>query len=645
MQFRQDINGLRAIALIGVLLFHFDKTWMPGGFAGVDVFFVISGYLMTGIIFRGIGKGNFDLLAFYAARANRIIPALAVLCLVLLVFGWFYLIPLDYKVLGKHVGSSVGFLSNMVYWRESGYFAADSYEKWLLHTWSLSVEWQFYLIYPLVIVILSKFLAIKHIRTVVLFGTLFSCVFSVVASHRWPDLSYYLLPTRMWEMLIGGVAYLYPLKLSDNKKKIFELVGLFFIMFSYFFFSEENIWPGYLAIVPVLATFLIVQANRSDSALTGNAVFQSLGRWSYSIYLWHWPIVVFIYYFSMPNTYVYLGIILSFFLGYLSSRYIESFRFRVDFDKPIEYLSCKPIYMALLMMILGVSVFRYIPNSYLYPMPQTVLESFERKQYECFDKDYQHADDSGFCSLSDGSKRIFAFGDSHSYSALPVVESIADENNLHMTYTGYSGCVPLLGVFAKSKQYDQRNCKLLNDKAFEYIKTNDIDVVFLAARWTYYTLGSYDQEQIQLISNVSDSDYSQEGSIQSFRLAVQDTFSRYNDLGVKVVVLLQVPMQIHNADKIYYRALFDGELNQPALASASVKKDKHIDFQRSTNEVILTEAMKYNNIYVLDPTDIFCDNDFCLVGNETVSYYSDDDHLSIYGSYKIKDALSEMMLN
>lgn len=140
MQFRKDINGLRAIAVIAVVLFHFNASWMPGGFAGVDVFFVISGFLMTRIIFRGIEQENFSILRFYVARANRIIPALAVLCVALLAFGWFYFTPMDYKVLGKHVGSSMGFLSNVVYWTESGYFDTSSLEKWLLHTWSLSVE-------------------------------------------------------------------------------------------------------------------------------------------------------------------------------------------------------------------------------------------------------------------------------------------------------------------------------------------------------------------------------------------------------------------------------------------------------------------------------------------------------------------------
>lgn len=130
MKFRTDINGLRAIAVIAVMLFHFNAAWMPGGFVGVDVFFVISGFLMTGIIFKDLEHEKFSILKFYVARANRIIPALAALCLVLMVFGWFYLTPFDYKLLGKHAASSMTFLSNISYWKESGYFEAGTHEKW-----------------------------------------------------------------------------------------------------------------------------------------------------------------------------------------------------------------------------------------------------------------------------------------------------------------------------------------------------------------------------------------------------------------------------------------------------------------------------------------------------------------------------------
>ena len=149
--FRADINGLRAVAVIAVVLFHFGVAGFSGGFVGVDVFFVISGYLMTRIILGPLAEGRFSVLRFYLARARRIFPALTVLCVLMLAYGWFTLSPIDYKLLSKHAGTSLLFLSNQVYWKESGYFDADAHEKWLLHTWSLSVEWQFYLLYPLTV--------------------------------------------------------------------------------------------------------------------------------------------------------------------------------------------------------------------------------------------------------------------------------------------------------------------------------------------------------------------------------------------------------------------------------------------------------------------------------------------------------------
>lgn len=357
MQFRKDINGLRAIAVIAVVLFHFNASWMPGGFAGVDVFFVISGFLMTGIIFRGIEQENFSILRFYVARANRIIPALAMLCLVLLVFGWFYLTPLDYKTLGKHIGSSMSFLSNVVYWSESGYFDAASHEKWLLHTWSLSAEWQFYIIYPLMLVAIRKFMSVKVMKASVLFGTLLGFVFCVIATYKWPNSSYYLLPTRAWEMMIGGIAYLYPFALKEQRQKLVEWFGFALIVGSYLLISKENPWPGYLAIFPVLGSFLIIQAQRNDSLITNNIVFQKLGAWSYSIYLWHWPIVVAIYYFSLNDMFIYIGIALSVLLGYLSNKYIEKIRFRNDFRGLLQYWKCKPIYLVLFIGVLGSYVF------------------------------------------------------------------------------------------------------------------------------------------------------------------------------------------------------------------------------------------------------------------------------------------------
>ncbi|MUH96596.1 acyltransferase family protein [Aliivibrio fischeri] len=346
MNFRYDINGLRGIAIVAVVLFHFNPVWIPGGFAGVDVFFVISGFLMTKIIFKGLENNDFNLFKFYVARANRIIPALGVLCLVLLVLGWFFLIPVDYIALTKHIASSMGFLSNVIYWRESGYFDVASHEKWLLHTWSLSVEWQFYILYPIMLVALKRFVSLENLKRLIVVGTILGFLFSIVGTMKWLNAAYYLLPTRSWEMMLGGIAFLYPWSISEEKKKVAEVVGLFLILSSYTFISSDVPWPGYSALFPVLGAYLMIVANQQSSVITNNLVFQSLGKWSYSVYLWHWPIVVYGYYFDIENWHLY-GLLLSIIFGFLSFKYIESLKFK-SFKQWSEVLKIKPISMILI---------------------------------------------------------------------------------------------------------------------------------------------------------------------------------------------------------------------------------------------------------------------------------------------------------
>jgi peptidoglycan/LPS O-acetylase OafA/YrhL len=325
MDFRKDINGLRAIAVIAVVLFHFNPGWLPGGFAGVDIFFVISGFLITGILFRGLEKQNLSLLNFYHSRARRIIPALAAMCFVLLALGWFYLLPLEYSELGKHIASSLGFYSNFVYWSEAGYFTAGAHEKWLLHTWSLSVEWQFYMLYPLILLALSKVMALRHLRWCVLAMCVLGFGFCVIASFKWPEPAFYLLPARAWELLLGGVAYLFPIKLKASYQRSLEIAGLLLMIASFTLLSESAVWPGYLALMPVMGTFAVIVAGRQDSPATHNRFSQWTGKLSYSLYLWHWPVVVFMSYAgylgNARNS--AFGILAAFALAQLSYRLIE----------------------------------------------------------------------------------------------------------------------------------------------------------------------------------------------------------------------------------------------------------------------------------------------------------------------------------
>ena len=190
--FRKDINALRALAVIGVVLYHFNPAWMPGGFAGVDVFFVISGYLMTAIIVKSLSADSFSFLTFYKARVLRIVPAMTALLLFVLLIGYQIYSPADLITLGEHVSSAITFHSNSTFLSEAGYFDIESHEKILLHTWSLSVEWQFYIAYPLILVTMRKFMPLGTMKKLVLVGSLLGFIFSIVVTYKWPNAAYYL---------------------------------------------------------------------------------------------------------------------------------------------------------------------------------------------------------------------------------------------------------------------------------------------------------------------------------------------------------------------------------------------------------------------------------------------------------------------
>lgn len=326
--FRPDINGLRAWAVVAVVFYHFGIPGFSGGFVGVDVFFVISGFLMTGIVIKGLERGTFSLIGFYMARGRRIVPALVVLCAVLLALGWFVLLPPDYKMLSTHSVYALTFLSNVEFWQEAGYFDVASHEKWLLHTWSLSVEWQFYLILPVLLWLVWLIKPGRVAQTWAVGGTFVaSLTASVWVTSTQPSAAFYLLHTRAWEMLGGGIVFLIAVfsKLSDQHRRWIGSTGLLLIVLAIAVFDKNTVWPGWRAVLPVAAAMLVLLANRS-SLWTDNRVAQWLGDRSYSLYLWHWPVVVSMVYVDLRNSPLAIAaaLLLTALLGHLSYLWVEN---------------------------------------------------------------------------------------------------------------------------------------------------------------------------------------------------------------------------------------------------------------------------------------------------------------------------------
>ncbi|MBR0795975.1 acyltransferase [Bradyrhizobium jicamae] len=332
MEFRNDINGLRAVAVLLVLLFHFHEPGFGGGFIGVDVFFVVSGFLMTGIILSGLEKHSFSVLGFYRARLVRLYPALLAVVAATLLFGLIFVEPGALESIARDGISALLFVSNIVFWQQHGYFGASPEAMWMLHTWSLSVEWQFYLVFPVVLALAFPWLTGATSRfALLLIGFVLSLTLSVVLGTCFPNndrivsAEFYLLPPRAWEMLAGGLVAMWPWRApfwAARAAGLLEFVGIALVLSS-LFFSENTAWPSYVALLPVGGTMLVLAARAPRTALDF-APLQRIGTWSYSIYLWHWPMVAAIAYFSLSGPLVApSAFVLSMLAGWASFTFVE----------------------------------------------------------------------------------------------------------------------------------------------------------------------------------------------------------------------------------------------------------------------------------------------------------------------------------
>lgn len=620
MQFRTDINGLRAIAVIAVVLFHFNNTLIPGGFAGVDVFFVISGFLMTGIIFKGLEQKNFSILKFYIARANRIIPALALVCITLIIFGWFYLTPHDYSILSKHIQGSITFTSNIVYWKESGYFDTDSYYKWLLHTWSLSAEWQFYLIYPIILVYMRKVMSIETMKKAILIAFIISFILSVIITYKSPHFSYYFLPTRAWEMLAGGVAFLFPITLRKRNKILFEYVGLLFIISTYFLISKDDLWPGYLALFPVLGTYLIIQAQRTNSSLTGNFIFQKLGKYSYSIYLWHWPLVVAIHYFTLQSFYIYIGLPLSVVLGFLSYKYIEKYSFKSSFYNIFSILKYKPIMMVLSIFLLATIIrmqdgfINLAPEKYKYFI-NYAQHSPLRKQ--CHLRKYQDPSDS--CEYFTENNITWAtLGDSHSTEIAYALAKKLQLSDIGLKQFSYSGCKISYGM-----PKDFSGCAKWYNEAVNYILIDKkIKNVVINHRFTAGFFGEdiFEERKLKISDDVIKMIQSFDNMVFLFASQKENVYLFYP--------IPELPKSIKELIRIKFR-----KRNIPDNITGTSREWYQLRNQYMINH--FDNANYPSNVHLLKPQDIFCDTLNCYAVKDGEPLYFDDDHPSIIGATKL----------
>lgn len=497
--FRSDINGLRAIAVAAVVLYHFAVPGIRGGFAGVDIFFVISGYLMTQIIFPQVEGERFSLIQFYLARARRILPALVALCVVVACAGWFTLLPTDYKILAKHVAGALSFVSNIVFARESGYFDAAPVDKWLLHTWSLSVEWQFYMLYPIVAMLVLPRLGRRISGYLLVIGCISSLFLAVYATGKWPTQAFYLLPTRAWEMLAGAVVFLYPIEFSTKKTKLIEVGGLFLILYAFIFFSHDTAWPGYSAIIPVLGAMAVLWARIGNSIFTSNEISNFIGKISYSIYLWHWPVVVAVNYYGAAKspTWISIGVAVSVIFGWLSYVLIESGKAKpTPLGKSDHITRMQVLVLPLVVIVIACAIngLDGLPGSVrsingservqfiaaYQKLHETGLGVAYRQECDFYDWNTKHAKSliNIECTQAGGKGATFLWGDSYAQALSLGLKNLV--GNQHLSQVATSGCPASFD--GKTRSPIENNCVESSRFALAEISRLRPETVVLAQR-------------------------------------------------------------------------------------------------------------------------------------------------------------------
>jgi len=510
LAFRHDINALRAIAVTSVVLYHFHLPYAWGGFVGVDVFFVISGFLMTQIVTKRQAQGNFSVWTFYADRFYRIVPALWTVCFAILIGTSIWLDPLSLRGVARSVASSITFLSNFDYATQGGYFGGASEANWLLHTWSLSVEWQFYLLYPLLFVIIAAWAPLRgrKIAVLVAIGLLSLLLCAAVPLTRYDALlrtSFFLLPARAWELIAGGLVALAPCdRLGRRARTAALVVGLALILASVLAFNGGTAWPSLATVIPVAGAALVIAAGHGSAGWTRLPGVHWLGRWSYSIYLWHWPVIAAFTYFAVENTALAIvaGVVLSIALGWLSYVLIEQKLTRRLFDRRSP--SARPgvilngAIAALLVLTAGVFATRGLEALKFPRSEPAVVAAADRIKVAAGDWSFPkscatyHVTRTGLriCRQGGGGPvETFVIGDSYSEEIAPRYRTLprgpADPAVVFVTRPG---CAPLPGVQLRGSI---KNCGASTDEALAMAKTGNYPRVAIVASW----LGSFNKAE------------------------------------------------------------------------------------------------------------------------------------------------------
>lgn len=495
-KYRPDIDGLRALAILAVMFFHGFPDLVKGGFIGVDVFFVVSGFLISTIIFSSLENSRFSYFDFYVRRIRRIFPALIIILLSCIVFGWLLLLSDEFAHLGKHIIGAILFASNFLYWRESGYFETQSESKVLLHLWSLAIEEQFYIFWPLILAYVWR-RKIGFIKLTIAIA-LISFAANVYLMRLHPVAAFFLPISRFWELMIGGLLAHIKLHrpLATSFSNVQSSLGFSLLLFGFFHFDTSIGFPGYWALVPTFGTVLIISAG-PNAFLNRNVLSNSLMVWigliSYPLYLWHWPLLSFSYIVNnkIANTEIrIIAILCAVFLAWGTYHFIE-----IPIRNGIlKYRSVKWLVAMMIVILAAGGVIKYglIHQRIDNPSLQIILDARNDWEEDANGFSKFHYDHEIFRQAMLGKRDSIAFiGDSHIIQYMPRVSYLLDKypGKLNKIYfAAHEGCIPIPGIFEGDRDSAIQFCESYLSSILHFLDDKNIRTVIIGACWSCYLL-------------------------------------------------------------------------------------------------------------------------------------------------------------
>ncbi|SDJ84884.1 acyltransferase family protein [Microbulbifer yueqingensis] len=655
--YRRDIDGLRALAVLPVVFAHAGLPGFSGGYVGVDVFFIISGYLITGILLREIRQGRFSLADFYERRARRILPALFAVLAACTALSWFILPPDLLEGYARSVLATVLFVSNFWFWRSSGdYFGQAAEWEPLLHTWSLAVEEQFYVFFPLLLCLLAG----KRMGTVIAAVAVLSLC--SLAASAWftsaqPQAAYFLTFTRIWELGLGALLAAGALP-GSRQRALVELVaaaGLVAILYSVVAYDAATPFPGVAALLPCGGAVALIwagaQGRPAATRLLSSPVFVGIGLVSYSLYLWHWPVLVYTRLLqgsaelALVPALAAIGIALL--LAWFSWRWVEQpFRHRGGFWDSRTALVRGGSAFALLLVVVAVVI--NAGKGFPERLPADVLkvytEAVERTpvQERCMGR----LPEQGLCRFGDGPAAgpadVLIWGDSHAGAFLPGFELWTSARGLTGLSAVKSACPPLLGVVRADKGESHR-CDEFNRRVMEFLeRRQDLGTVILVARWAQAVEGTPapgegGADAVLVPAGSSRPLPAGYGNAELVEQALADTVARVRATGREVLIVKGVPEVGFSVPVAVVNAQFVGTRLEAAPTRTEVEKRN-----RRADLIIETVATELDARHASLVPEL-CDPD-CKVQEDGVPLYRDDDHLSTYGARRLVPELLNLAL-